>query len=78
VVDHLHELHAFYGDETGVRIARKHIGWYSRELAGSAAFRQEINRLETAPEQVAAVERFFVGLGEHDERLTYGEEELAA
>jgi len=78
LVDHLHELHAFYGDEAGVRIARKHICWYTRELAGSAAFRQDINRLETAPEQVAAVERFFVGLGEHDERLTYGEEELAA
>jgi tRNA-dihydrouridine synthase B len=78
LVDHLHELHAFYGDEAGVRIARKHICWYTRELAGSAAFRQDINRLETALEQVAAVERFFVGLGEHDERLTYGEEELAA
>jgi tRNA-dihydrouridine synthase B len=78
LVDHLHELHAFYGDEGGVRIARKHIFWYTRRLTGSTAFRQEINRLETAAEQVAAVKRFFVQLGEHDERLRYGEEELAA
>ena len=78
LVDHLHELHAFYGDEAGVRIARKHICWYTRELAGSAAFRQDLNRLETASEQLAAVSRFFVRLGELDERLACGEEELAA
>jgi tRNA-dihydrouridine synthase B len=78
LVGHLHELHAFYGDETGVRIARKHIWWYTKELAGSAAFRENMNRLETASEQVEAVERFFVRLAEHNERLPYGEEELAA
>jgi tRNA-dihydrouridine synthase B len=61
-----------------VRIARKHICWYTRELAGSAAFRQSINQLETASEQVAAVKRFCVRLQEHEERLVYGEEELAA
>ncbi len=77
LVDHLHELHAFYG-EAGVRIARKHICWYTRELAGSAAFRQVINRLEIASQQVTAVERFFVRLGERDGRLAYGGEELAA
>ena len=73
LVDHLYELHAFYGDEAGVRIARKHIGWYTKEVAGSAAFRHCINQLETASEQVAAVKRFFVRLGEQDERLAYGE-----
>jgi tRNA-dihydrouridine synthase B len=78
LVDHLDELHAFYGDEAGVRIARKHVCWYARELAGSGAFRQEFNRLETASEQLAAVKRFFVRLGEHDGRLACGEEELAA
>jgi tRNA-dihydrouridine synthase B len=78
LVDHLHELHAFYGDEAGVRVARKHVCWYTRELAGSAAFRQDFNRLETASEQLAAVKRFFVRLGEHEERLACGEEELAA
>jgi tRNA-dihydrouridine synthase B len=78
LVDHLHELHAFYGDESGVRIARKHISWYTKELAGSTAFRAGLNRLETAGEQVAAVNGFFIRLGQRNERLSYGEEELAA
>lgn len=78
LVDHLHELHAFYGTEAGVRIARKHISWYTKRLSGSTAFRQDVNRLETASGQVAAVKHFFVQLGEHEEQLTYGEEELAA
>ena len=37
--DHLQDLYAFYGEEAGVRIARKHISWYTKELAGSTAFR---------------------------------------
>jgi len=78
LVDHLDELHAFYGDEAGVRIARKHISWYTKELAGSVAFRQNMNRLESAREQVAAVNGFFARLAQRSERLSYGEEELAA
>ena len=78
LLDHLNELYAFYGEPSGVRIARKHICWYARELAGSAAFRQSMNRLETASEQIAAVDAFFTQLAERNERLTYGEEELAA
>jgi tRNA-dihydrouridine synthase B len=78
LADHLQELHAFYGDEAGVRIARKHIAWYTKELAGSAAFRVQLNRLETASGQLVAVDNFFVQLAQRNERLTYGEEELAA
>jgi len=78
LLGHLHELHAFYGDETGVRIARKHICWYTKGLIGSVAFRDEVNRLEAATDQVEAVRRFLVRLAQRDERLTYGEEELAA
>ena len=78
LLGHLNELYAFYGEAPGVRIARKHISWYTRELAGSSAFRQSMNRLETASEQTAAVEAFFNQLSERNERLTYGEEELAA
>ncbi len=77
LVDHLHDLHAFYGPEAGVRIARKHICWYTKALAGSAVFRESMNRLETAREQVAAVNGFFIRLAERNERLSYGEEELA-
>ena len=78
LLDHLNELYALYGEAPGVRIARKHICWYTRELVGSAAFRQSMNRLETASEQTAAVGAFFNHLAEGNERLAYGEEELAA
>ena len=78
LLDHLSELYAFYGQPSSVRIARKHVCWYTKELAGSVAFRQSMNRLETASEQIAAVDAFFAQLAERNERLTYGEEELAA
>jgi tRNA-dihydrouridine synthase B len=55
----------------GVRIARKHLGWYTQELAGGQEFRREVNRLETCAEQLAAVARFFDTLAEQDERLDY-------
>ena len=45
--EHLDEHYAFYGEFMGVRTARKHIGWYVRDLAGGEAFRQRMNRLET-------------------------------
>ena len=75
---HLEELHAFYGEECGVRVARKHVAWYTRHLAGSAQFRQHLNLLQRAGEQIAAVDRYFEQLGALDRRLTYTEEELAA
>jgi tRNA-dihydrouridine synthase B len=51
VLGHLDALHAFYGEESGVRIARKHVGWYLQDVAGGDAFRRIFNRLETAAEQ---------------------------
>ncbi len=54
---HLVELHRFYGEMTGVRIARKHIGWYLREMAGRDDFRQHFNKLQTSREQLEAIER---------------------
>jgi tRNA-dihydrouridine synthase B len=42
---HLDDLYGFYGIETGVRVARKHISWYTKGLAGSAAFRHRMNQL---------------------------------
>jgi len=77
LVGHLHDLYAFYGEHTGVRVARKHISWYTKGLAGSAAFRHAMNRLETCAEQLAAVGGFFGELAGRGERLSYGEE-LAA
>jgi tRNA-dihydrouridine synthase B len=77
LVQHLHALYALYGEQCGVRIARKHISWYTSELAGTATFRQTMNRLETARQQLAAVDGFFTELAGLGERLTYIEE-LAA
>ena len=78
LVGHLHDLYSFYGEHTGVRVARKHISWYTKGLAGSAAFRHAMNQLQTCAEQMDAVNTFFAELSGQGERLTYVEEELAA
>ncbi len=49
---HLHALHAFYGELQGVRIARKHLGWYAKDRPENLAFRAVVNRAESADEQV--------------------------
>jgi tRNA-dihydrouridine synthase B len=77
LVAHLHELYEFYGEYTGVRVARKHISWYTRGLAGSAAFRHALNRLESSAAQLAAVDEFFGELAGRGQRLTYDEVEAA-
>ena len=77
LVAHLHDLYEFYGEYTGVRVARKHISWYTKGLAGSAAFRHAMNRLESSAEQLAAVEAFFGQLGCEGQRLKYVEETVA-
>jgi tRNA-dihydrouridine synthase B len=59
VLEHLEGLYALYGEALGVRIARKHIGWYVRRLPGGEAFRREANAIESASAQRAAVARFF-------------------
>lgn len=60
VQEHLHNLYAFYGEYMGVRIARKHIGWYCRTHAHSDVdvFRKHINRIEHAQQQVDDVIAF--------------------
>ena len=77
LVAHLEELYEFYGEHTGVRVARKHISWYTKGLAGSAAFRHAMNQLQTRAEQLAAVHEFFAELSGRGQRLQYIEE-LAA
>ena len=66
---HLQAHYAFYGPYLGVRTARKHIGWYVRDLAGGEAFRQQMNLLETCAEQLCAVDRFFESQHRFGERL---------
>ena len=74
LLEHLQDLYAFYGTETGVKVARKHISWYTRGLRGSAAFRHRMNQLEECAQQMAAVRDFFVALEQEDERLQYAPE----
>jgi len=68
---HLEDLYDFYGVDTGVRVARKHISWYTKGLVGSAAFRHRMNQLPTVAEQRQAVDEFFLSLAEHSEHLSY-------
>jgi tRNA-dihydrouridine synthase B len=72
ILEHLNDHYAFYGSEAGVRIARKHLGWYTRDLAGSAQARSEFNGAETTQAQIAAVLRFFDRIALHGDRLVYG------
>ncbi|MGH8685187.1 MAG: tRNA dihydrouridine synthase DusB [Nitrosospira sp.] len=79
LIRHLHELYDFYGEYSGVRIARKHISWYTKGLVGSAVFRHAMNQLQTTDQQLSAVNEFFSELAGHGRRLTYVEpEELVA
>ena len=71
---HVHELYDFYGEHTGLRVARKHISWYTKGLAGSAHFRHRMNQLESTAGQLAAVDEFFLEQGQRGARLHYIEE----
>ncbi|HEY9397320.1 MAG TPA: tRNA dihydrouridine synthase DusB [Burkholderiales bacterium] len=73
LIEHLHDLYAFYGSDTGVKVARKHISWYTKGLHGSAAFRRAMNQLANCDEQFAAVDHFLTELEEQDQRLQYEE-----
>jgi tRNA-dihydrouridine synthase B len=76
--EHLHALHAFYGEALGVPIARKHVSWYTRTLPGAAAWRARFNRVETSQSQLAEVDRYFEELAALDTEVGAQEEELAA
>lgn len=69
--EHLLAHYAFYGELKGVRTARKHIGWYVRDLIGGEEFRQHMNQLQTCEEQLAAVKNFFNLQLAFGERLQY-------
>ncbi|HET8897210.1 MAG TPA: tRNA dihydrouridine synthase DusB [Rhodanobacteraceae bacterium] len=62
LLDHLDHLHDFYGELMGVRIARKHLGWYAKDRPENAAFRQVVNRAESAQEQRRLTRDYFAAL----------------
>ena len=74
---HLRAHYAFYGDFLGVRTARKHIGWYVRDLPGGESFRQRMNLLESVDTQLQAVDAFFESQWKYGERLQYCLAEVA-
>ncbi|MBK9132985.1 MAG: tRNA dihydrouridine synthase DusB [Betaproteobacteria bacterium] len=69
LIEHLHDHHALYGEFTGVRSARKHIGWVVQSLPGGAAFRQRMNTIDDCATQVAALGAFFDELAERYPQL---------
>jgi tRNA-dihydrouridine synthase B len=69
LAEHLQDHYALYGEHTGVRSARKHIGWALRELPGGEAFRSEMNMIDDCAAQLRAVGEWFARLGEQHERL---------
>ena len=62
VREHLEGLYALYGEAQGLRVARKHLGWYTRALPGGEGFRQVAVRIESASTQRAAVNDYFARL----------------
>ncbi|MDB5964156.1 MAG: tRNA-U20-dihydrouridine synthase [Polaromonas sp.] len=69
LLDHLLDHYALYGEFTGVRSARKHIGWYVNSLPGGEAFRGRMNLIEDSRLQMDAVGTFFDALGERMDRM---------
>jgi tRNA-dihydrouridine synthase B len=59
---HLDDLYAFYGETAGVRIARKHLGWYAKDRPENAAFRIIVNAAESAHEQRRLTRDYFGAL----------------
>lgn len=59
LLKHLEALYGLYGVEHGVKVARKHIAWYSRTQPGGAAFRQRINAATTTKQQSDQIRDFF-------------------
>jgi tRNA-dihydrouridine synthase B len=69
LLDHLQDHYTLYGEETGVRSARKHIGWYVRTLPGGEAFRKQMNTLQSSALQWRAVQDYFEKLAGQMDRI---------
>ena len=59
LLGHLQNLYDFYGEYTGVRVARKHISWYSKGQSHGAAFRQAVNQVDSIEDQLDMTHAFF-------------------
>lgn len=68
ILDHLNDLYQFYGESTGVRVARKHLTWYCAGLNNSNKFRSQVVRVDSASEQIRLTRKFF-GLQSEEDTL---------
>ncbi|MDP6993337.1 MAG: tRNA-dihydrouridine synthase, partial [Woeseiaceae bacterium] len=59
MLDHLSDLYQFYGDTTGVRVARKHLTWYCAGIKNAEKFRSQVVRVDSASEQIRLTQQFF-------------------
>ena len=71
LLSHYHAMLDHHGRDPGMRLARKHISWYSKGLHGSAEFRAEVNRTDSVDSVLALIDRFYLPLIERgaEERL---------
>jgi len=69
--EHLLDHYAFYGEYTGLRTARKHIGWYCKGLRNSHHFRQKMNTADDCKTQLQMVNDFFDEMKSHSDRLLF-------
>ena len=69
LLDHLHDHYRLYGEQTGVRSARKHIAWYLRALPGGEVLRQHINTIDDCATQWQAVADYLEALAQQMDRL---------
>ncbi len=59
MLEHLLDLYQFYGEELGVRFARKHLSWYCMHLEDTTTFKKRVVRVNKASKQIELVEEFF-------------------
>jgi tRNA-dihydrouridine synthase B len=59
MLGHLREMHQFYGEQTGVRVARKHLTWYCKNLLNADDFRYQVVRIESAEQQIDLTREYF-------------------
>jgi tRNA-dihydrouridine synthase B len=69
LLEHMRDHYSLYGEYTGVRSARKHIGWYVKGLPGAVEFRERMNGIEECAAQFAAVAGWFDELGAQHDRM---------
>src|SRR5690606_39352655 len=75
LLDHLEDHYSFYGEYTGVRTARKHIGWYFAHLTHAKAWLASVNRIESTQEQLKTIAEWF---SKQDPHAPFTHEPVAA